>query len=436
MSHEEFDKRLKQAFEHEHEAPQAALWEGIEAALNKKPKRKYGLFMLLTLLVIGGIGLSLALVNNNKKIQSYSHSKSIKLAPFNHSHKHQSLSDNNQLTFVTTTSSIKLPTFTLFNNALNQYYQHLPTCGGVIYSDNQWPFNNSNNISNYLAAIETNEETPHMIMSGFQKRTPAFTDESLGSAYRKKAPKWMNSLMSKHHLELSFGPQMSENRLDINKDSQAWVHYHLWDNKNKMTHKGGGFSAKLNYQYKLGKKQQYGLSIGCEYGQRTEAIQLNESSFDIAARDNSGKILQYTQILIKVILGNDTTVYLASSNYALATTNKYKIISIPIEFSRDFAISQHSFAQLSTGLGLTYIQSQNNTHIDMIWGDNKTVSKQEMLNATLNAKLALYTQFNNIGYIGVYAGYKDYLQPWTVNANQYRIHMRDLQIGLSFRKPL
>ena len=436
MSHEEFDKRLKAAFKQEFEAPQSALWEGIEAALNKKPKRKYGLFMLLTLLVIGGIGLSLALVNNNKKIQSYSHSKSIKLAPFNHSHKHQSHSDNNQLTFVTTTSSIKLPTFTLFNNALNQYYQHLPTCGGVIYSDNQWPFNNSNNISNYLAAIETNEETPHMIMSGFQKRTPAFTDESLGSAYRKKAPKWMNSLMSKHHLELSFGPQISNNSIDINKDSQAWVHYHLWDNKNKMTNKGGGFSAKLNYQYKLGKKQQYGLSIGCEYGQRSEAIQLNESSFDIAARDNSGKILQYTQILIKVILGNDTTVYLASSNYALATTNKYKIISIPIEFSRDFAISQHSFAQLSTGLGLTYIQSQNNTHIDMIWGENKTVSKQEMLNATLNAKLALYTQFNNIGYIGVYAGYKDYLQPWTVNANQYRIHMRDLQFGLSFRKPL
>jgi hypothetical protein len=59
-----------------------------------------------------------------------------------------------------------------------------------------------------------------------------------------------------------------------------------------------------------------------------------------------------------------------------------------------------------------------------------------MLNATLNAKLALYTQFNNSGYIGVYAGYKDYLQPWTVNANQYHIHMRDLQFGLSFRKPL
>ncbi len=431
MSHEEFDKRLKQAFEHEHEAPQAALWEGIESALKQKPKRKYGLFLSIAIVALCTLGIGHYLQSKPLDKKAQSQTKTSKRLPI-------AVAEKTILPVANGIPSIDLTALQPYME-VHKHHNHTwqATRGGGIMASNQYPLMAlENTFIPSFEINETNEDKAHLLMSDYHTKHWTYEDASTQSAYRKKAPKWMNSLMSKHHLELSFGPQISNNSIDINKDSQAWVHYHLWDNKNKMTNKGGGFSAKLNYQYKLGKKQQYGLSIGCEYGQRSEAIQLNESSFDIAARDNSGKILQYTQILIKVILGNDTTVYLASSNYALATTNKYKIISIPIEFSRDFAISQHSFAQLSTGLGLTYIQSQNNTHIDMIWGDNKTVSKQEMLNATLNAKLALYTQFNNIGYIGVYAGYKDYLQPWTVNANQYRIHMRDLQFGLSFRKPL
>ena len=430
MSHEVFDQKLKQAFEHEHEAPQAALWEGIEGVLNQNKRRRFGLWLGMGILAISV--LSIAQWLSPTVNSQFAQIDPVKSRPTKHI---KQVRNTNVL--VCDPHSTPIKTVQFLPN-MNFDLPWRPNCGGTPNMSDLYPYGfDSNPMINWPHAMENNEtETNYLMMSGFYKKPMTFDDAILASSYRKKAPNWMNSLMSKHHLELSFGPQSSDNQLAINKDSQAWVHHHLWENSKRMTHKGSGFSAKLNYLYKIGKKQQYGLSIGCEYGQRTEAIQLNESSFDIAARDNTGKIIQYTQILLKVIVGNDTTEYLASSNYSLAKTNKYKIISIPIELSRELALSQHSFAQISAGIGLSYISSENNTHIDMIWGDNKTASKQSLLNASLNAKLAVFTQFNNIGYIGIYAGYKDYLQPWTVNANQYRIHMKDMQVGLSFRKPL
>jgi hypothetical protein len=87
------------------------------------------------------------------------------------------------------------------------------------------------------------------------------------------------------------------------------------------------------------------------------------------------------------------------------------------------------------GGGFSMINSHNTEHLNMIWGNSVKESNSTQFSASLNSNLSLYTNFNDIGQIGVYTGLQMYLNPWKVNSNQYAVNMRDLQMGITFRKP-
>jgi hypothetical protein len=250
-----------------------------------------------------------------------------------------------------------------------------------------------------------------------------------------KRPAKTGDFSSKRWFTFGLGPQLAINSIKVNQDSQAWVHKHLWENKDRLTSNGSGFQAFGHLALKLGKKQRFIFETGLNYSIRTEEIKLNESSYDIAARDNSGKINQYTQILLKVIYGTDTTKYLAVSNFSLAVNNKYHILTLPIRLSAEHKISEATYMSYGLGGGFSMLSSHNTEHLNMIWGNSVKERNSTQFSASLNANLSLYTNFNDIGQIGVYTGFQMYLNPWKVNSNQYAINMRDMQLGITFRKP-
>ena len=250
-----------------------------------------------------------------------------------------------------------------------------------------------------------------------------------------KRPAKTGDFSSKRWFTFGLGPQLAINSIKVNQDSQAWVHKHLWENKDRLTSNGSGFQAFGHLALKLGKKQRFIFETGLNYSIRTEEIKLNESSYDIAARDNSGKINQYTQILLKVIYGTDTTEYLAVSNFSLAVNNKYHILTLPFRLSAEHKISEAPYMSYGLGGGFSMLSSHNTEHLNMIWGNSVKERNTTQFSASLNANLSLYTNFNDIGQIGVYTGFQMYLNPWKVNSNQYAINMRDIQLGITFRKP-
>ena len=250
----------------------------------------------------------------------------------------------------------------------------------------------------------------------------------------KRTPK-TGDFSSKNWFTFGLGPQLAINSIMMNQDSQEWVHKHLWENKDRLTSNGSGFQAFAHYALKLGKKQRFIFETGLNYSIRTEEIKLNESSYDIAARDNNGKINQYTQILLKVIYGTDTTEYLAVSNFSLAVNNKYHILTLPFKLSAEHKISEATYMSYGLGGGFSMLSSHNTEHLNMIWGNSVKERNSTQFSASLNANMTLYTNFNDIGQIGIYTGLQMYLNPWKVNSNQYAINMRDVQMGITFRKP-
>jgi len=243
---------------------------------------------------------------------------------------------------------------------------------------------------------------------------------------------------SKWWLNIGMGPQLSLNSMSIKNDSQEYIHKYLWEKKSNLTHNGSGFQAHALISYKFNKH--FMFETGLNYSLRTEDIRMNESTFDIAARDK-GKIVNYSNIILKVIIrypngDSAITYYNAVSNFSIAVNNKYHIFTVPFKFKSEHKLSENTFLSAGLGGGVSMIYSKKSSHLDMVRETQVTQKRTSQFSGSLNASVSLYTNFNDIGQIGVYTGFQMYTQPWKINHGQYAVRMSDLQLGIMFRKPL
>lgn len=480
MSPEEFDNRLKSAFQDEYLQPKEQLWGNISSQLKPKAISPFGKWLLPAIIsVTVGIALvvsqkpftqKMANEPNNKQnaveVDSTNYNASSAISTSQNSTENLQVQNsnaevsraNNPLFNETRSNEVNtqnpIATRTSYQvsseNATTQRNPNQRTSNQR--SSNQRNLNRALINNNYISAIENNltgefETISFNKFAWFPNFFKPYTLEELYSVDLKaknttinhntnsnKPPK-TSDFSSKRWFTLGLGPQLAINTIKMNQDSQAWVHKQLWDNKDRLTSNGSGFQAFGHLALKFGKNNRYIFETGLNYSLRTEEIKLNESSYDIAARDNNGKINQYTQILLKVIYGTDTTYYLAVTNFSLAVNNKYHILTVPFRLSAEHKISESTFMSYGLGGGFSMLSSHNTEHLNMIWGNSVKERNSTQFSASLNANLSLYTNFNDIGQIGVYTGLQMYLNPWKVNSNQYAINMRDMQLGITFRKP-
>ena len=463
MSPEEFDNRLKSAFKDENLPPREGLWANISSQLEPKAKNTFWYWLLPT---ITALTIGIVWIGNQKPTTQERAIESVVASVPNNASKAESIGDKN--------NKAKTQTIELANHesnintieqrrekngiikasASNRSNRKISESLSITPVNQQNSFNGDNNntviaLSNSATIIENNDfgELDMLNFIRFSWFPNFFKPFALEESYSvdlkvknpikaltpnsNKPPK-TSDFTSKRWFTIGLGPQLA---IKVNQDSQAWVHKHLWDNKDRLSSNGSGFQAFAHCALKFGKNQRFIFETGLNYSLRTEEIKLNESSYDIAARDNTGRINQYTQILLKVIYGNDTTYYLAASNFSLAVNNKYHILTVPFRLSTEHKISESTFMSYGLGGGFSMINSHNTEHLNMIWGNSVKESNSTQYSASLNANLSLYTNFNDIGQIGVYTGLQMHLNPWKVNSNQYAVTMRDLQMGITFRKP-
>lgn len=470
MSPEEFDNRLKSAFQDENLPPREQLWANISSQLEPKAKTPFWYWLLPAIVVLT---VAVVWVGNQKPVAK------------------ETAIETNIEPAISSKALIEIKEVALSSNTTqnqaNENVAKVDNSGSAI-SDQAKMKNDKNNgkenqansklgnrdnlTSKSQLIISGNDSSngesmrplgvfhvddgvealglknhPLFKLIGFPSFLKPYKLEDLNSINNvtnqincfknseSNRPTKIGDFSSKRWFTFGLGPQLAINSIKVNQDSQAWVHKHLWENKDRLTSNGSGFQAFGHLALKLGKKQRFIFETGLNYSIRTEEIKLNESSFDIAARDNNGKINQYTQILLKVIYGTDTTEYLAVSNFSLAVNNKYHILTLPFRLSAEHKISEATYMSYGLGGGFSMLSSHNTEHLNMIWGNSVKERNSTQYSASLNANLSLYTNFNDIGQIGVYTGFQMYLNPWKVNSNQYAINMRDVQLGITFRKP-
>ncbi|MEZ4803953.1 MAG: hypothetical protein R2852_00295 [Bacteroidia bacterium] len=501
MSPEEFDNRLKSSFQDEYLPPKEHLWANISEKLDRKARKPLWYWLLPVLIVVSAslIWIGNGFTNSKNKMAVVQENNIENITSSNVDDTETNTGNDSEASTVktvqiielesshrsaTSTASENVKTEKLINtNAENGSSTRVNTRHKAIENQINKPqvgftsLNNTNNSSasaingqnsnsslnniqrdfnsilnddlNYLSLgyigfpyfnIYFNTDNESMIAF---TRPNNSSNKNQGSAKKVKNSKtdYSPDLSSKHWLSFGIGPQRAMNSLKINQDSQAWVHHHLWDNKGKMTNNGVGVQAFANYQYKFGKNNRFSFETGLNYSLRTEDIRINESSYDIAARDNDGRIKKYTPILLLLIIPNpnggfDTTTYSAVSNFSLAVKNKYHVFTLPIRFNSEHRISTNTFFSFGLGGGMSLISSSNSEHLDMIEGSSKKQSKSTQMSASFNSRISVYTNINNSGQFGVYAGVQTYLNPWTINSNQYSIKMSDLQFGINYRLPL
>jgi hypothetical protein len=472
MSPEEFDNRLKSAFKDENLPPREGLWANISSKLEPKAKTPFWYWLLPAIIAVT---VGIVWVENQKTttqeaaaIETFAiepitasnpntASKVESVSYKNNKAKTQTIELANRESNINTIQQRREKNGIIKASASNRSNRKISESLSITPVNQQNSYKGDHNntviaLSNSDPIVENNDfgELDMLNFFRFSWFPNFFKPFALEESYSldlkvknpikaqkpnsNKPPK-TSDFTSKRWFTIGLGPQLAINSIKVNQDSQAWVHKHLWDNKDRLSSNGSGFQAFAHYALKFGKNQRFIFETGLNYSLRTEEIKLNESSYDIAARDNTGRINQYTQILLKVIYGNDTTYYLAASNFSLAVNNKYHILTVPFRLSAEHKISESTFMSYGLGGGFSMINSHNTEHLNMIWGNSVKERNSTQYSASLNANLSLYTNFNDIGQIGVYTGLQMYLNPWEVNSNQYAVNMRDLQMGITFRKP-
>lgn len=461
MSPEEFDNRLQSAFKDEYYPPKEQLWANISSKLEPKAKTPFWNWLLPALLAVtvGVTWLVLDLKPSEKPLanQTENHSELIEQNSSSHTESSNAVRQESLAPKTHTESSASKPALASnIDNTVNSNHSKSHSIAVSNYAFDPASQANKRNtvkpsdniLANALNMLDAESNFinnfnwlwfPRFMKTlGLETLNSIALLENNSTAKDQTVPRKpikTSDFTSKRWFTIGLGPQLALNSIKMNQDSQAWVHKHLWDNRNRLTSNGSGFQAFAHMALKFGKKQRFIFETGLNYSIRTEDIKLNESSFDIAARDNTGKINQYTQILLKVIYGTDTTYYLAASNFSLAVNNKYHILTLPFNLSAEQKISDLTYISYGLGGGFSMLSSHNTEHLNMIWGNTVKESNSTQFSASLNAKIAMYTNFNDIGQIGIYTGMQMYLNPWKVNSNQYAINMRDLQMGITFRKP-
>jgi hypothetical protein len=461
MNPEEFDKRLKQAFKTENLIPKEDLWENIASQI--QPNQKKGFWHFLTPFMIIAVisSVSAYYLLTDKQSISIASDKNIAKIDFNNNDKKNI--QNYELKRTNTTQTPAKKSDLNIQSSIDDSYTELNNSKHAKQQTNSNRQQNKSISRNKLILNNNKSEkqAEHSFVSQtsvnmidifsiskinfrLKQQMPIFSNELLKSENNIFLSKTVNNKTkslndAKWSLIFGIGPQLALNKIKIPEEHLPFVHKNLWDNQNQLTHNGTGFHTNLFLNYKFSKL--FSLESGIEYGIRTEDIKLDISSDEIAIRTANNNILKYEKLKLLVIVINpdgtkDSTFYDAISSFNLAVNNKYQSFTIPINLRTEFKISDNTVMQIGLGGGLTYLYSKKSTHYDILNEKKIEDHKNKLLTSSLNTRLSLLTNFNDIGRIGVYTGFQLYTTPWQAINNQYNISMRDFQIGMTYQKPL
>jgi cytoskeletal protein RodZ len=485
MNPEEFDNKLKKSFERENLPPKEELWQNISSQLDQKSKFNFWWVFTVSAILIGIIIIGQQLSGNFKKGTTISNNEQKTLNTPNESNpasKEQqvSTSQNDESSKETENSASNEQSATDDDNSIKSPKETAPS---TTQSRTPWQSNKASKASPKLSAndnssfaktstpLETNipnsslttlvksseninslgkamassEDFFHinfLRLKNFQAKPNRFTlsffnpIETLASNKKFKTNKKTNpkDFYEKWFLAFGIGPQFNINTVNVPNELESYVHKDLWKNKDNTTHNGIGFNTFALLNYKFGRN--FIFETGLDYRLRTEDIKLDVTSIDIAARNNANQIIQYANVKLLYIVGKDTTFYDAIASFNLAVKNKYHVITIPFNFKKEIAVSDQSYLSFGLGGGLSYISSNTSKHIDLVNEIVKTENKKSAFNTSLNTQIAFYTNFNDVGQIGIYSGFTMFNNPWQINQKQYSISMKDIQFGITYRKPL
>jgi hypothetical protein len=485
MNPEEFDNKLKKTFESENLPPKEEMWQNISSQLDQKAKLNFWWVFTVSAILIGMIivgqqfsvslkkettisNIEQKVVNSPNETILSSKDEQIRKSQIveinqengNSVSKNQnSTDDNNSIKYQreTAQSTTQLST-ALQSNKASKASPKLHTKDNSHLIKTSTPlevnipnstltpilttFENKNSLEKEMASIENFQQINFLRLKNFQTKPNLFSlsffnpIETLTTNKKFKTNKKNNpkEFYEKWFLTFGIGPQFNINKANVPNALESYVHKDLWKNKDNTTHNGIGFNTFALLNYKFGKDLIF--ETGLDYRLRTEDIKLDITSIDIAARNNTKQIIQYANIKLLYIVGNDTTFYDAIASFNLAVKNKYHVINIPFNFKKEISIRDQSYLSLGLGGGISYIHSNTSKHIDMVNEIVKTENKRSAFNTSINTQIAFYTNFNDVGQIGVYTGYTLFTNPWQINHKQYSISMRDVQFGITYRKPL
>lgn len=473
MSPEEFDNRLRSSFQEEYLPPKENLWVNISGKLDQKAKMPVWQWLLPVIIVATvailwiGNGIS-DLIRKDEAKSGQSQQNNIAItektdepgnAPESIALDRNIADRNHAPSGITEPEKViksESPASTYRRNqsempqknALDDYLRNFHRRATFSGNHNSTP--NSNSVANPDFTEDLNSTFKISGYPNFENKI-LFDDLFLVALEKSKTPEKPkdnseNSLMpdlnSRHWFSFGLGPQLALNSLNISDDSQAYIHKHMWENKKLITNNGTGFNCYVDYAYKFGKNNRFSFETGLNYSLRTEDIKFNESTYDIAARDNNNKISNYFLLKVWIAIpkvpgpGYDTTYYNAIQNFSMAVNNKYHVLTVPFRFNSEHKISESSYFSVGIGAGMSMISARQSKYYDLVHEKERSSSKQRFFTGSLNSRLSLYTNFNDIGQIGFYTGFQTYLKPWTVSNKQYSISMSDVQLGIMFRRPL
>ncbi len=476
MNLEEFDNKLAEAFRNENLPPKDKLWVNIANNIDKPSKSPIWWWVVPSIIIIAVVATFNSIDNTSDAIVS------------NNKNEVVNPNLNTQLNKNLKQQSVNSPQETLTNNVAKSTEEKNSTTNRVIAPKNKVASSNKNskqlnnkhqknqvsnsvaNNQNYINTSSNDLNNPTLTSSvndddllkfyGMPYRKlntkPFSIDEfslvdvpSIKDIKRKPINKAFfndkNKVVDfnkKWWFTYGIGPNLSINKLDIDDTKEKFVHKDLWEDKETLTRNGSGFNAFTHLSYHI--KPLLSFESGLSYVMRVEPIRLSDESLDIPVRDiNTNEITGYNKIIIYLLEKNQTTglydtigSYQLASAHNLAVNNRYNAFTVPLTINKEFVLSSNTKIKLGAGTGITYLYSNKATYLDYITTSKVEFKKKSMINLSFNANLGFYTNFNNVGEIGIYTGYNYYSMPWELPNKQYGLKMSDLNFGFSFRRPL
>ncbi|MDP2174667.1 MAG: hypothetical protein Q8K70_02020 [Bacteroidota bacterium] len=454
MNPEEFDRRLKKAFNKENLQPKEDLWEHIASKI--EPKQKKGIWfyilpVIATLFTIGAIAYFYDSNNNHKQILATENNESILAETLASKEEKNIISSNTSNEKIDKSDNFDIEKTTNKRSKNKSNKSQLTDTKSIKKISNwNYPITPIENKSISLKPIESDVNSSKIDLNIFSitkinfRKTVFFPEFFKDKLPKEPIAKNLNPNKTKSNDDskwsfiIGMGPQLAINQINLPQDKKDYVHKELWNNKNQLTHNGTGFQSHLLLNFKPSKI--FSFETGLSYGIRTEDIKLDVSSDEIAARNSEKKILLYNKIKLLVIVytdsTQDSTFYDAISSFNLAVNNKYHTLTLPINIKSEFMLTDNTGISFGLGGGISYLYAKKSIHYDIINEKKIEQKKQSFITSSFNTRVSLFTNFNDIGKIGIYAGFQFYSKPWQVTDKQYSIGMRDLQLGIMFQKPL
>ncbi len=267
---------------------------------------------------------------------------------------------------------------------------------------------------------------------GVNKNQTMFNSKSNNSDFEKKW--WFG-------LGISF--VRNYNTAKVDASNQKLIHTDFWAERKTLSGNGNGIAFNTTFNYYFYKN--FSFETGFEYMMRKEQIRADNFSYDVPYRDpNSQEIVGYNKIIIYLVEYNQATSkydtlgqYNVGVSHSLSKDNYYHVFSVPLRLNKDFWISNNTRIKTGLGANVSYFNSNKRTYLDYIQTEKMVSNKKEhLINVNVHGLVGLYTNFNNIGEIGIYTILGRHLKDWTPDTKQYKITMSDVQIGLSYRMPI